>query len=95
MNYLTPAQQAFLNSVRDWAKTNPEFAPLVSNYASDGVHAAMSESRAHAIDMETVAAMALNTRIYKDNKRFIADKLETWKHRSGLRMDDLIAELRK
>ena len=45
--------------------------------------------------METVAAMALNQRMFKDNKTFIADKLEKHKDMNSLRWDDQIKELRK
>jgi hypothetical protein len=39
--------------------------------------------------------MALNTRLFKGNERFIADKLEKWKHMNSTRWDDQIKRLRE
>jgi hypothetical protein len=60
-----------------------------------GINAELDRQRTHAVDMETVAAMALNQRMFKDNKKFIADKLEKHKDMNSLRWDDQIKELRK
>ena len=51
--------------------------------------------RKHAVDMEVVASMALNTRLFKGNEKFLADKLEGWKHMNGLKWDDQINKLRE
>ena len=62
--------------------------------AVSGVKRRAEDVRDHAVDMEVVASMALNTRLFKGNEKFIADKLEKWKHMSSVRWDDQIAKLR-
>ena len=48
-----------------------------------------------AADMEVVASMALNTRLFKGNEKFLADKLEKWKDKTALRWDDQIKALKE
>jgi len=48
----------------------------------------------YAADMETVAALAMNARVFNGNELFIADKLDKWGHMSSLRWNDHIIELR-
>jgi hypothetical protein len=45
--------------------------------------------------MEVVASMAMNTRLFKGNEKFLVDKLEKWKSRTALRWDDQIAKLKE
>ena len=75
--------------------TTPEMVGKVIRAAISGMEDYSAAVRAHAVDMEVVASMALNTRLFKGNENFIADKLEKWKHMNGLRWDDQIERLRK
>ena len=87
-------EQKFLLEVEHRAK-DPETARAIINSAINGMHNRAVENREHAVDMETVASMALNTRLFKGNERFIADKLEKWKHMNSNRWDDQIKTLRE
>jgi hypothetical protein len=87
-------EHKFLLEVEHRAK-NPETARAIINSAINGMHNRAVENREHAVDMETVAIMALNTRLFKGNERFIADKVESWKHRNSNRWDDQIKALRE
>ena len=84
----------FLQAIRNYC-TTPGQAGKVIGASLAGVHAELDRQRTHAVDMETVAAMSLNQRLFKDNKKFIADKLEKHKDMNSLRWDDHIKELRK
>jgi len=84
----------FLQAIRAYC-TTPGQAGKVIGAAMAGIHTELDRQRNHAVDMETVAAMALNQRMFKDNKKFIADKLEKHKDMNSLRWDDQIKELRK
>jgi len=46
-------------------------------------------------DMEVVAAMALNGRVFKNNENFLAQKLEKWQGQTSLRWDDQIEKLKE
>jgi len=83
----------FLSEVATRAK-DPVMMHAIISAAVGGVVRHAEEVRKHAVDMEVVASMAMNTRLFKGNQKFIADKLESWKHMNGLRWDDQIAKLR-
>jgi len=87
-------EHKFLLEVEHRAK-DPETARAIINFAITGMHDRAVENREHAVDMEVIANMAMNTRLFKGNERFIADKLEKWKHMNGLRWDDQIKKLRE
>ena len=83
----------FLSEVAHRAK-DPVMMQSIIMSAVNGVRQNAEEVRKHAVDMEIVASMAMNTRLYKGNELFIADKLESWAHMNGLRWDDQIAKLK-
>lgn len=87
-------QMKFLSEVANHAK-DPVMMQSIIMSAVGGVRRNAEEVRKHAVDMEVVASMALNTRLFKGNEKFIADKLEGWKHMNGLKWDEQIAKLRE
>ena len=87
-------EQKFLLEVEHRAK-DPETARAIINFAITGMQNKAVENHEHAVDMETVACVALNHRLFKDSSRLILDKLEKWKHMHGLRWDDQIKALRE
>ena len=86
--------ETFLYEVAIRSK-DPAMMQRIILAAVAGVKRRAEEVRHHAVDMETVASMALNTRLFKGNERFIADKLEKWKHMNSTRWDDHIKKLRE
>jgi len=90
---MTEEDLIFLNTVRVKAK-DPAMLQNIILYAVAGVVANADEIRRHAVDMETVANMAMNTKLFKGNEKFLANKLEQWKHMNALRWDDQIERLR-
>ena len=90
---MTEEDIKFLSEVAHRAK-DPVMMHAIISSAVGGVVRQAEEVRKHAVDMEIVASMAMNTRLFKCNQKFIADKLEGWKHMNGLRWDDQIAKLR-
>jgi len=87
-------EEKFLYEVATRSK-NPSMMQRIIMAAISGVKLHAEEVRHHAVDMETVASMALNTRLFKGNETFIADKLEKWKHMNSNRWDDQIKRLRE
>jgi len=87
-------EHKFLLEVEHRAR-DPETARAIINFAITGMHNKAVAIREHAVDMETVASMALNTRLFKGNETFIADKLEKWKHMNSNRWDVQIERLRE
>jgi len=87
-------EEKFLHEVAVRSK-DPAMMQRIVLSAISGLRAKAKEVREHAVDMEVVANMAMETRLFKGNERFIADKLERWKHLNGLRWDDHIKALRE
>jgi hypothetical protein len=87
-------EMKFLSEVAHRAK-NPDMLRSIIFSAIGGVQRNAEEVRKHAVDMEVVANMAMNTRLFKGNEKFLANKLENWKHMNGLRWDDQIAKLKE
>ena len=86
--------QKFLSEVAHRSK-DPVMMQNIILAAVAGVKRRAEEVREHAVDMEIVASMAMNTSLFKSNEKFLADKLEKWKHMNGLRWDDQIKKLRE
>lgn len=74
---------------------DPVMMRSIISSAIGGCERYAEKVRAHAVDMEVVASMAMNTRLFKGNEKFLADKLEKWKDMNGLRWDDQITALRE
>ena len=84
--------QKFLHEVVHRAK-DPLMMQNIIIAAISGVKLHAVEVREHAVDMEVVANMAMETRLFKGNERFIAGKLKKWEHMNGLKWDDHIKKL--
>ena len=87
-------EMKFLSEVVRRAQ-DPVMLQSIIMSAVGGVRRNAEEVRKHAVDMEVVASMALNARLFKGNEKFLADKLESWKHMNGLKWDEQIARLRE
>ena len=91
---MTPDEIKFFAEVRMRSR-DPEMMNKIINVAIRGLEDKMYQTRNHAADMEVVASMAMNTRLFKGNEKFLADKLESWKSFNSLRWDDQITKLRE
>ena len=91
---MTEEEMKFLSEVARRAQ-DPVMLQSIIMSAVGGVRRNAEEVRKHAVDMEIVASMALNTRLFKGNEKFLADKLESWKHMNGLKWDEQIAKLKE
>ena len=91
---MTEEEMKFLSEVARRAQ-DPVMMQSIIMSAVGGVRRNAEEVRKHAVDMEIVASMALNTRLFKGNEKFLADKLESWKHMNGLKWDEQIAKLKE
>jgi hypothetical protein len=91
---MTEDEIKFLSEVAHRSK-DPTMMQSIIMSAVNGIRRNAEEVRKHAVDMEVVANMAMNTRLFKGNEKFLADKLERWKHMNGLRWDDQIVKLKE
>ena len=90
---MTHEDMEFLSEVAHRAKDSDMLKSILLS-AVGGVEAEAREALKHALDMETIAIMCLNNKLYKTNQKYIADIAEKWQHRMGMRWDDQIKELR-
>ena len=91
---MTQDEMNFLSEVARRAQ-DPVMMQSIIMSAVGGIRRNAEEVRKHAVDMEVIASMAMNTRLFKGNEKFLADKLEGWKHMNGLKWDEQIAKLRE
>ena len=85
----------FFNQVAEYVKDDPKNLEKIISIGTRAIVSQSKQVRAHACAMEAVAASALNARLFKSNKKFIADTLESWAFMNSLRWDDQLTELRK
>ena len=85
-----------LKFLREVAKRSEDRTMMQSIILSaiGGLENSAREAHVRAADMEVVASMALNTRLFKGNELFLAQKLERWQDKTTLRWDDQIKKLR-
>ena len=91
---MTNEEKEFLSEVARRAK-DPEMLKSIILSAVGGIEAESRESRKHAVDMETIAIMCLNQKLYKSNEKYIADMAEKWQDRAGLNWCQQIKDLRR
>jgi hypothetical protein len=91
---MTPDDLKFLSEVASRSQ-DPEMMRSIINSALGGVEHNARQARARAADMEVVAAMAMNARLFKGNANFLAQKLEAWGGKTSLRWDDQIKALKE
>jgi len=91
---MTDDEIKFFAEVRSRSRDS-EVMQQIINVAIRGMQDKMYQTRKHAADMEVVASMAMNTRLFKGNEKFLADKLDSWKDFNSLRWDDQITKLRE
>lgn len=91
---MTPDDLEFLSEVASRSQ-DPVMMRSIINSAIGGCEHNARKANERAADMEVVAAIALNGRVFKHQHTFIAQKLEKWEGKTSLRWDDQIKELKK
>lgn len=91
---MTPEDIKFLQDVRHRSR-DPEMMSKIVDCAIHGLQDSARQANQRAADMEVVASMAMNTRLFKGNEKFLVEKLEHWKGKTSLRWDDQIAKLKE
>lgn len=91
---MTPDDIKFLREVAQRSQ-DPAMMRSIINSAIGGLEQNSRKAHERATDMEVVASMAMNTRLFKGNEKFLAEKLERWDGQTSLRWDDQIKALRE
>lgn len=91
---MTPEDLEFLREVASRSQ-DPVMMRSIINSALGGCESNSRQAQERAADMEVVAAMSLNARVFKGNENFLAQKLEKWRGRTALRWDDQINKLKE
>lgn len=91
---MTPDDLEFLSEVASRSQ-DPVMMRSIINSAIGGCEHNARKANERAADMEVVAAMALNARVFKSNDNFLAQKLEKWQGKTSLRWDDQINKLKE
>lgn len=91
---MTPEEIEFLREVASRSQ-DPTMMRSIINSALGGLEHNARKANERAADMEVVAAMSLNARVFKGQQTFLAEKLEKWNGQTSLRWDDQIAKLKE
>lgn len=83
----------FLASIEAWVNKNPDKMHLVVNAAQSGLTQRLSDMHLRAVDMETVAAIALESKLLKTKYWYLVELLKKWAGKTSLNFDTLIKEL--
>ncbi len=90
---MTPEDIEFLSEVASRSQ-DPTMMRSIINSALGGLEHNARKANERAADMEVVASMSINGRVFKNNKNFLLQKLEKWQGKTSLRWDDHIKELK-
>ena len=91
---MTEEDLKFLREVAERSKDRAMMQSIIMS-AIGGLENSAREAHIRATDMEVVANMAMNTRLFKGNENFLAQKLEKWHGQTSLRWDDQIKKLKE
>lgn len=91
---MTEEEKIFLQ-VREWIKENPSRIGLITSGLVVGMQEHANESRRAQVEWETIAAIAVEARLFKGQERILADKIEGMKANNAYRWDDIVSKLRK
>jgi len=80
--------------VRDVLKKNPELLPWILKGTTDGISLAVDQARRDQVDWEVIANMAMNKRLMDGHELFLADKIDSLKHRSAMNWEWYVDKLR-
>lgn len=94
---LTTEDNFFLQDLIRRVKEKPELVGHVTTALTTGVCAAVDQQRTRATDMELVASMAMHTRLFKGNEKFIAQKIRVHSDakQTSLQWNDVLDRLEK
>lgn len=93
---MTESETLFLARVRAFAADRPDMIGHIVQAAQAGLEDKLKRLQQCRADMETVAVMALDARLYKQNRRHMAELLNRWNDSAlSLNWSDRIEELMK
>lgn len=90
---MKPHHEILLAQIRTELVTTPELAAHITNAMIAGLEASARSQCERAADMETVACMAMNSKLFKGSGTYIATLLKKWQGRSALNWDGVIEKL--
>jgi hypothetical protein len=90
---MTDNETIFL-AVREWVKQEPSRASLITKAMTIGLEDYAKKARDERVEWETIAAIAINARLYNGQERILADKIESMKEGNAHRWDDIVTKLR-
>jgi len=91
---MTDNEKIFL-AVREWVKQEPSRASLIATAMNIGLEDYAKKAREERLEWETIAAIAINARLYNGQERILADKIEGMKEGNAYRWDDTVTRLRE
>jgi hypothetical protein len=92
---MKPSHMRLIEEIRTELHTYPELAAHITEAMTAGLKECAQLNKQHASDMETVAAMSLNARLFKGQESYIASLIRKWSHKNTIKWDDVLTKLEK
>jgi hypothetical protein len=91
---MTKVEIEFYNAVRAVIQREPQMHRVAMAALTDGMLHVVDQARHDSSEWETVAMNAMHTRLFKNNRGWLADKIAGLNGRASMRWDDIIERLK-
>lgn len=92
---ISEEEGAFYRTIRKSIEEHPEWTGTAMEAIQNGVSDRLYRERHQRIEWETIAMNAMETRLFKDNKGWLASKIEALKDTASFRWDHIIERMKK
>jgi hypothetical protein len=86
---------AFFKSIEAYVQKHPERSTMVMQAVQAGISGRLESELRRATDMETVAAFALNTRMFNNKPWYVVELLKKWEGKTNINFTSMIQEIEK
>ncbi len=90
---MTSQELRLLQEIHEKLVESPEFASNIYSSMSEGLQESAKQAKYRAADMETVAYLSLNEKLFKSQRSYIASLLTKWEGKTSLVFTKIIKKL--
>ena len=88
-------EQEIRKAIEEWVSSDLSLAGTISAALNSSLQAYAGRARAAAVEWETIAITAMETRLFNGQECVLADRIERQQESSAFRWDGIVAGLRK
>lgn len=88
-------EEEIRKAIEEWVSSDLSLAGIISAALNSSLQAYARRARAEAVEWETIAITAMETRLFNGQEGVLADRIERQRENSAFRWDGVVARLRK